>query len=335
MSDKKTEEKVVRARLYAILETAVDAIITINSKGIIDIFNPAAEKLFGYQANDVLGKSINMLMPEPYSSEHDSYLERYEKTRKKKIIGIGREAFGKHKKGNVFPIYLAVGETQVEGKTMYVGIIHDITLQKQQEDELTQHRDHLKKLVEQKTEELSLANKVLQQLANLDGLTKLANRRNFDETLQKELQRAIRNKHKLSLLMCDIDNFKEYNDTYGHLKGDECLIKVADCLKNSFKRASDLAARYGGEEFAVILPHTDSREALLLSETFAREIKKLKISHETSEVDNYITISIGVITATPDQSCTVEEILEAADKELYKAKKAGKNSIQVSVICNN
>ena len=194
MMGRKIDEKNARSRLEAILETALDAIVTINSKGIIDSFNPAAEKLFGYKADEIIGQKINLLMPEPYSSEHDAYLEHYEKTKEKKIIGIGREAVGKHKNGNVFPLHLAVGEADVEGQTMYVGFIHDISNRKQQEAELIQHRDHLKSLVEQRTTELSQANEVLQQLANYDGLTQLANRRYFDDNIQKELQRANRNK---------------------------------------------------------------------------------------------------------------------------------------------
>ena len=156
----------------------------------------------------------------------------------------------------------------------------------------------------------------------------MANRRYFDDNIQKELQRANRNKHALSLLMCDIDYFKQFNDTYGHLKGDECLIKIADCLKKAFKRASDLPARYGGEEFAVILPHTNTKEALHMSETFFEQVKQLKIPHESSDVSKYFTISIGVISTLPDKSCTVESLIKAADDQLYKAKQSGRNNIQ-------
>jgi PAS domain S-box-containing protein len=235
MQNKKNKNTIVNTRLEAILETAIDAIITINSNGNIETFNPAAEKLFGYSVEEILGKNINILMPEPYSSEHDSYLKNYEKTRIKKIIGIGRDALAKRRDGSIFPICLSVGEAEIDGKSVYVGFIHDITERKQREQELTKHRDHLQSLVDQRTSELSQVNEELRELANMDSLTNLPNRRYFNEILDKEIQRAIRHQHPLSLLMCDIDYFKQYNDTYGHIAGDDCLLSVAECLSNSFK----------------------------------------------------------------------------------------------------
>ena len=313
----------------AILDAAVDAIICIDNRGIINLFNKAAEQIFQYQAKEVIGKNVSVLMPEPYKSEHDSYLQRYQSTGEKKIIGIGRETVGQRKDGSVFPMDLSVAETFVAGKPVYAGIIRDITERKKNEEELKQHRDSLRLMVEQRTRELSLANEVLQKLANMDGLTKLANRRNFDETLQKEIQRAVRYQQPLSLMMCDIDSFKEYNDTYGHVLGDECLKKVAECLKKSFERASDLPARYGGEEFAVILPDTESKEARHLSERFIENIKKLKLSHDTSDISDYLTLSIGIMTVVPDQSTDMKSLIKAVDGELYKAKKKGRNRIEM------
>jgi diguanylate cyclase (GGDEF)-like protein/PAS domain S-box-containing protein len=329
MQNKNDKSDAFHIPLDVLLETAVDGIISIDSNGIIHTFNPAAEKLFGYSTDEVIGKSINMLMPEPYSSEHDSYLKNYETTRVKKIIGIGREAVGKQKDGSVFPMRLSVGEAEVDGKAVYVGFVHDITESKNQENEIKKHRDHLQALVDERTEELSIANEELQKLANIDSLTGLPNRRSFDETLQKEIQRAVRHKHALSLLMCDIDFFKKYNDTYGHLAGDECLIKVADCMKTSFKRASDLPARYGGEEFAVILPHTETEEALKLSNLFIENIKKLKIEHKDSDVSEFVTLSIGLVTVIPDKISVATTLIDAADKALYAAKHNGRNRIEV------
>jgi diguanylate cyclase (GGDEF)-like protein/PAS domain S-box-containing protein len=329
MSNNNTKEKISDSHLEVILKIAVDAIISINDKGLIKTFNPAAEKLFGYSLNEVIGQNVSILMPKPYSHEHDSYIEKYKETRVKKIIGMGREVVAKHKDGNVFPIRLSVGEAEVDGELIFVGIIHDISEFKQQEQELKEHRDHLQTLVEQRTSELSLVNEKLRELANIDSLTNLPNRRFFDETLQKEIQRASRHKHPMSLLMCDIDFFKQYNDTYGHITGDECLVSVAECLEDSFKRASDFPARYGGEEFAVILPHTDDEDALSLSESFQKNLKALAIEHRSSDISEYVTISIGLVTVLPDQMTNANTIIKTADEALYKAKRNGRNRIEV------
>ena len=315
-------------QMAAVMDAAVDAIICINDKGIIELFNQAAERIFQYKAKDVIGNNLNMLMPEPYSSEHDSYLQRYQSTGKKKIIGIGRETVGLRKNGEVFPIELSISETFISGKAVYAGIVRDITGRKKIEEELTHHRDNLELLVQQRTSELSKANEALQKLADVDGLTQIANRRNFDETLQKELQRAIRFQHPISLIMCDIDYFKQFNDSYGHLAGDYCLINVAKCLKASFKRASDVSARYGGEEFAVILPHTDRVEARLMSKRFIKSIESLKIPHETSGTSDYVTISIGIVSVIPDLPCDINALIKAADNKLYEAKNNGRNRIE-------
>jgi len=318
--------------LEVILDIAVDAIISIGSKGIVSTFNPAAEKLFGYSSDEVIGQNIKMLMPEPYSSEHDSYLESHEKTGVKKIIGIGREVVGKHKTGSVFPLRLSVGKALVDGKAVYVGFIHDITERKKQEKELKNHRVHLQSLVEQRTKELSSANETLRELASVDSLTNLPNRRIFDETLKNEILRAVRHKDSLSLMMCDIDYFKKFNDSYGHLAGDQCLMDVAECLRTSFRRVSDLPARYGGEEFSVILPHTESSKALNLGERFIKNLKKLKIVHDDSDISDYVTISIGLVTVTPNKLSDANSFIKAADDALYKAKENGRNRIEIEPV---
>ncbi len=336
MQNKKSKDNISLTPLDVILDIAVDGIISINSEGHINTFNLAAEKLFGYSSDEVIGQKINMLMPEPYSSEHDSYLKKYEKTKVKKIIGIGREAVGKHKNGTVFPMRLSVGETELNGKPIYFGFIYDISESKRLENELKEHRDHLQALVDQRTQELSLVNEKLCELANLDSLTNLPNRRYFDETLHKEIQRATRHKHPLSLLMCDLDYFKQYNDTYGHIAGDDCLVSVAECLADSFKRASDFPARYGGEEFSVILPHTDDEDALSLCETFMENLKMLAIPHSSSDISDYVTMSIGIVTLESDKIYDANNInktaIKAADEALYKAKRSGRNRIEVSTL---
>ena len=124
MNIEKSGHSDTEIRLQAILDTAVDAIICINSHGIIDLYNYAAEKIFGYSAAEVIGRNVSILMPEPYASEHDEYIARYEKTGEKKIIGIGRETIARHKDGRIFPIDLAVSETVLGGRRLYTGVDH-------------------------------------------------------------------------------------------------------------------------------------------------------------------------------------------------------------------
>lgn len=316
-------------RLKAILETAVDAIVCINSKGIVDSYNLAAEKMFGYSEDEIIGANISMLMPEPYASEHDDYIRHYEKTGEKKVIGIGREVKAKRKDGSIFSVELAIGQAVLNGENIYTGFIRDITIRKEAEDELVAHRDHLEALVLERTHELFTANKKLECLAKLDSLTGLANRRHFDEMLKNEISRAARKNDPLSLLMCDIDYFKQYNDAYGHIAGDECLKKIGACFNVSFKRASESPSRYGGEEFAVILPDTESEEAMRLAEELRQAIAKLEIPHSDSKVSEHITISIGVATFNLDRQTRPDELIRAADEALYRAKEAGRDRVEV------
>jgi adenylate cyclase len=162
-------------------------------------------------------------------------------------------------------------------------------------------------------------------LSNQDGLTQLANRRLFDEMVQREWFRAVRSQTPLSLILCDVDYFKIYNDTYGHAKGDECLRRVAAGLKKAVKRPMDLAARYGGEEFVVLLPHTDAQGALRVAKVIQAEIQGLQLEHRGSRVSPFVTLSLGVTSLVPSVGMTVEILLETADAGLYEAKQKGRN----------
>jgi diguanylate cyclase (GGDEF)-like protein len=171
------------------------------------------------------------------------------------------------------------------------------------------------------------ANQKLNELANTDGLTNIANRRRFDKTLENEISRCARQNQPVSLIICDIDYFKLYNDNYGHQQGDEVLKLVADKLNTLCKRQGDLAARYGGEEFALILPATDSEHSTNFATLIKNEIAKLAIEHSHSKISKYLTLSIGFHTITPNKNTTPGSIIDKADKALYKAKEAGRNKI--------
>ena len=191
--------------------------------------------------------------------------------------------------------------------------------------------DEVKKRTEQllsKSQELEEANRALEMLSRSDGLTGLANRRYFDECLANEWRRALRNNTHLSLIMADIDFFKNYNDHYGHVAGDICLQKIATILKENTRRPGDLVARYGGEEFAIILTDSDERKSLHFAEYLRNLIQSLRIPHAASKGGNpFVTISMGSYTMIPDIDHTPEELIQTADKTLYEAKHNGRNCV--------
>jgi len=168
-------------------------------------------------------------------------------------------------------------------------------------------------------------NKELERLSNIDGLTGIANRRKFDECLQSEWKRLTRDASPLSLILCDIDHFKLYNDHYGHQAGDDCLIAVADAIDKNLKRSTDLGARYGGEEFGIILPNTHGDGAFYLATVIRESIENLKLIHEHSSTNPCVTLSLGVTETIPTVDKGPEELVMKADKALYEAKEKGRN----------
>jgi len=162
-----------------------------------------------------------------------------------------------------------------------------------------------------------------------DGLTSIPNRRCFDENFSQEWNRALRAKTPLSLLLIDIDFFKKYNDFYGHQAGDDCLIQVAQVIRDTTHRSNDKAARYGGEEFAIILPGTDESGAEKFANRLINKIEALNIEHEKSDVGKYVTISVGVATVVPQIGSNSESLIRAADAGLYAAKEGGRNKVSI------
>lgn len=167
----------------------------------------------------------------------------------------------------------------------------------------------------------------LEQLATRDGLTGLANRRCFDDTLSAEWQRALRNQQPLSLLMVDVDNFKQYNDAYGHLGGDECLQRIASAVSSEM-RANDLVARYGGEEFAVILPSQSLKGAAIVAERIRCRVEQLRLPNLGSK-QHVVTVSIGAATALAAPETDPSQLVATADSALYRAKHMGRNRISL------
>ncbi|MCM0082574.1 diguanylate cyclase [Geomonas sp. Red32] len=191
-------------------------------------------------------------------------------------------------------------------------------------------RNHLESkrksdVLEALTAELREKNRQLAVLAREDGLTGVANRRCFNTVLEAEINRAIRTGQCLSLIMCDVDHFKRYNDHFGHPAGDRCLAIIGELLRTTFRRAGDLPARYGGEEFAVILPDTSPGQAFHLAEKFREELIRRAIPHAESEVSGVVTTSIGVAGGVPAREQDAQWLVTEADRALYLAKERGRN----------
>ncbi|MDB5892767.1 MAG: hypothetical protein JWQ88_298, partial [Rhodoferax sp.] len=177
---------------------------------------------------------------------------------------------------------------------------------------------------------LEVANARLAQLSVTDGLTGIANRRHFDETLATEWLREARHQAPLSLLIIDIDHFKRYNDHYGHLAGDECLRRVAQILHGCLRRSGELVARYGGEEFALLMPATHTDEARMMAQHCMNELAEADIAHAASPTAPSLTLSIGVACAVPDREFKPEALVDAADAALYRAKNQGRNRFETT-----
>ncbi|MBD2394287.1 diguanylate cyclase [Cyanobacterium aponinum FACHB-4101] len=170
----------------------------------------------------------------------------------------------------------------------------------------------------------------LESLAKIDALTAIANRRQFDEIIAHEWQRHQRQQQPLTLIIADVDNFKAYNDNYGHPQGDECLYQIAQGISRTVKRAGELVARYGGEEFAIILPNTSPQKAVNLAKLIRKNIRELQIIHEYSPTNEVITLSLGIVTMIPSLNSGYERMINIADKALYQAKNSGKNKIVIA-----
>jgi two-component system chemotaxis family response regulator WspR len=185
-------------------------------------------------------------------------------------------------------------------------------------------RDQAFRFLRESQRQLAAANIELQRLAALDALTGIANRRRFDETMLLEWQRGQRERAPLSLLMCDIDFFKHFNDSYGHPAGDLCLKRAAAVLTEHLRRPADLVARYGGEEFAIILPDTDGAGAMTVARACVQTLQQLGIENREAEF-GVVTLSIGVATMVPAKPFTAEDLIAAADQAFYAAKRSGRN----------
>ncbi len=284
----------------SILMNAVDGIITIDDRGIVESFNPAAERIFGYPAAEVVGRNVNVLMPEPYHSEHDDYLLNYTRTGKGHIIGIGpREVVGRRKDGATFPMELSIGEMRLDQRRFFIGAVRDITERKQAQERLN-------------------------HLAYHDVLTGLPNRLLFNDRFAQTAINASRHDRAVAVMFLDLDRFKTINDTLGHEVGDLLLKVVADRLVGCV-REGDTVARLGGDEYAILLADmAQAQDAALVAQKILDGFAK---PFQVGSHELYTTASIG-ITLFPTDDTHIENLLKNADAAMYRAKDRGRNNYQ-------
>jgi two-component system cell cycle response regulator len=295
--------------LAKVIENTLQAIIITDEDNKIIFANDAFINHTGYEWSELIGQTPRIL--KSGRQDNQFYADLW-----KTLIETGQwqgELWNRDKHGRLY--YQILNISAVKGEdgltTNYVAISSDITQQK---------------LEQQKLEEV---NEMLQQLSSIDGLTSIANRRYFDDRLEREWRRAIRKQMTLSLIMIDIDYFKAFNDTYGHLSGDECIKNVAQVLNTSINRAGDLAARFGGEEFIVLLPDTELEGAIRIASIIRSTVEGLQIKHAGSSINSFVTVSLGVASIKPTTEGLAKDLINAADQALYQAKEKGRNRVSV------
>ena len=306
--------------LQGVLKAVRTGIIVFDTEQRIVMWNEWMEQHSPYLADDILGKSFADVFPDMVDGRtHIAIRAALENN----FASLLSQTLNKAP----FPLY--ANPTDAAAGTRMQQAVHVMPLEA---DSLPRHclvqitDVSMAVTRERKLRELAVE---LESQTLVDGLTGIANRRRFDLHLEDEFRRAKRNASPLSLIMIDVDYFKDYNDNYGHQHGDACLVQIGTALCGALNRSRDLAARYGGEEFTVILPDTNEDGALQIAETMRAEVESLKIEHAFSGVAGHVTISLGVSTMVPEQAAKTGSLIHAADRALYQAKRSGRNCVVV------
>lgn len=304
-------------RLRSVFESVSDAILATDADGAIETVNPATGRLFGYEPGEMIGRHVSLLVPAPEDGQD------YFAAGVGGFDGSSQEVIARRKDGTPFPVRLSISEFSAGGARCLTVMIQDISERKQ-----------LEAALRRTNEELRAANEMLNESALTDPLTGLFNRRYLDRILDEEMRRACRSQQPLSVLVCDVDHFKLYNDHFGHSQGDDCLRDVARELQECFQRGGDRVARYGGEEFVVVMAGVDVAEAATLAETMRRQLWEKCLPHPLSPTTGRVTLSIGVVTyraVDEEFFCpTAVTLFECADQALYQAKRSGRNRVIIA-----
>jgi len=302
--------KASESRFRLLAESSRDIIVMAALDGERHYVSPAALEVLGWQPEDMLGRTfIEIVHPNDLAAYARLLRDCEEGKPTRPLAYRCRTRNGEYHWLETNPrLYLDPLTGEPAGT---VSVVRDISDRKKAE------------------EELARAFQMVENLASIDGLTGIANRRRFDETLDREWRRAIREGKQMSLILLDVDHFKLYNDLYGHLCGDDCLRQIANSIREVVTRASDLAARYGGEEFAVILPNTDRSGAIEVCCEILAAVRGRNIVHEANP-HAVVTVSAGCITCFVDDESSYLTALQAADAALYRAKALGRNRVEVA-----
>lgn len=322
ITNKKRADEALReseALYRSILNASPDDITITDASGYIQVISPAAKRMFGY-GPDYEGYVGSHVLENIVPEDQARAVEAVERLLESGIGGT-REYKVFRRDKNIFDIEVNSGVIcDINGKPeKMIFVIRDISERKLAEEKI-------QRLVHQ----LELEKKTAQRNANTDSLTGLSNRRYFDEAFNFEYQRMARSGEPLSLLMLDVDRFKNFNDHYGHLAGDNCLRQIGMTLSSNVTRVTDIVARYGGEEFTVVLGDTDRKGALHVAERIRMAIEALAIPHLDSDVADVVTVTIGVVTVYPARMKSFDKVVALADEALYRAKDAGRNRTAVS-----
>lgn len=318
---KQTQEALMESeeKYRSILNASPDNITLTDLEGRIIIISPAGRKMFGYELNfeQFTGmRLLDLIVPEDHERAQSNVSLMYQglSPRPNEYRGLRQDQSIVNIEVTSSFVLNASGQP-----TKMVFVVRDITE---------------RKLAEQKIQELlrqlEIEKNICQFNSITDSLTGLANRRYFDEALRTEFYRLKRSWSALSLIMLDVDHFKEFNDHYGHLAGDNCLRQIGTTLRTIVGRAPDIVARYGGEEFVVILPETEDNGAASLAERIRKVIEALAIPHSTSDTSEYVTVSLGVVTVYPSSLVSPEQVVALADSAMYCAKNGGRNRTEVA-----
>ena len=305
-NQKQVQAEMLSMELEQVFSSCADAMWVVREDKTVVRANDAMLALLGKSAEDVVGYRCCNLLEAPLYSDKNSPLKSAQSTIAAKEYDVSRKLPSGEQQHF---IVTAAPLVTLDGTPGIVTQFKDITDRKQAEAALAK------------------ANIALARMARLDSLTQLPNRRSFDETIDQEWHRLAREEQELSLVLCDIDCFKQYNDTYGHQAGDECLRQVAKALGDCAKRAGDLACRYGGEEFIFLLPSTPLEGAIKFAERVRQAVEALSLPHGTSRAASVVTLSLGVATQVPCSDSLPDILLKAADDALYQAKDSGRNRV--------